>query len=91
MHGICFEYDLQGLNLRFQKKIQSDFIVNALEDEETFNIKPTAKIVWLGGKPLVDHFTKTKKRKFMEMTTLTFHDKKEPFSILTIKTRVNGW
>jgi hypothetical protein len=27
----------------------------------------------------------------MEMTTLTFHDKKEPFSILTIKTRVNGW
>ncbi len=87
MHGICFEYDLQDwFEFKIPKtKIQSDFIVNAIEDEETFNIKPTAKIVWLGGKPLVDHFTKTKKGNSWEMTTLTFHDKKEPFSILTNK------
>jgi hypothetical protein len=32
---------------------------------EDFKIKSTAKIVWLGGKPSVDHFTKSKKRKFL--------------------------
>ena len=52
-----------------------------MEEEEDFKIKPTAKIVWLGGKPFVEHFIKSKKGNFWEMMTLTFHDKKESFTI----------
>jgi hypothetical protein len=87
MHGICFDYDLQDwFDFKIPKtKIHPDFISNALEEEEDFNIKPTAKIVWLGGKPLVEHFTKSKKGNSWEMMTLTFHDKKESFAIQTGK------
>ena len=87
MHGICFDYELQEwFDFKIPKtKIHPDFIANALEEDEDFNIKPTAKIVWLGGKPLVEHFTKSKKGNSWEMMTLTFHDKKESFSIQTGK------
>ncbi|TRX23357.1 radical SAM protein [Flavobacterium franklandianum] len=87
MHGICFDYELQDwFEFKIPKtKIHPDFIANALEEVEDFNIKPTAKIVWLGGKPIVEHFTKSKKGNSWEMITLTFHDKKESFSIQTGK------
>ncbi|NDP28572.1 MAG: radical SAM protein [Flavobacterium sp.] len=87
MHGICFDYELQEwFDFKIPKtKIHSDFIANALEEEEDFTIKPTAKIVWLGGKPLVDYFTKSKKGNSWEMMMLTFHDKKESFTIQTGK------
>jgi hypothetical protein len=87
MHGICFDYDLQEwFDFKIPKtKIHLDFIANALEEEEEFNIKPTAKIIWLGGKPIVDYFTKSKKGNSWEMMTLTFHDKKESFTIQTNK------
>jgi hypothetical protein len=87
MHGICFDYELQEwFDFKIPKtKIHPDFISNALEEEEDFNIRPTAKIVWLGGKPLVEHFTKSKKGNSWEMMTLIFHDKKESFTIQTGK------
>ena len=87
MHGICFDYELhEWFDFKIPKtKIHPDFISNALEEEEDFNVKPTAKIVWLGGKPLVDYFTKSKKGNSWEMMTLTFHDKKESFTIQTNK------
>ena len=87
MHGICFDYELQDwFEFKIPKtKISPDFIFDALQEEEDFNIKPTAKIVWLGGKPFVEHFTKSKKGNSWEMLTLTFHDKKESFSIQTNK------
>lgn len=87
MHGICFDYELQDwFDFKIPKtKIPSDFIFNALEEEEDFNIKPTAKIVWLGGKPFTEYFTKSKKGNSWEMMTLTFHDKKESFTIQTNK------
>jgi hypothetical protein len=87
MHGICFDYELQEwFDFKIPKtKIHPDFIANALEETESFNTKPTAKIVWLGGKPSVEHFTKSKKRNSWEMMTLTFHDKKESFTIQTGK------
>ncbi len=47
------------------------------------HIKPNAKIVWLGGKPCVEKFTKSKKGNSWEMMSLTFHDKKESFTIQT--------
>ena len=87
MHGICFEYPLQDwFDVKIPKtKIHPNFIVNAVEAQEDFNIKPTAKIVWLGVKPNVECFTKSKKGNSWEMMALTFHDKKESFSIQTNK------
>ena len=87
MHGICFDYPLQDwFEFKIPKtKIHPDFIADALNEEENFNIKPTAKIVWLGGKPYVEHFTKSKKGSSYEMMKLTFHDKKESFTIQTNK------
>jgi hypothetical protein len=83
MHGICFDYELQDwFEFKIPKtKISPDFIFDALQEEEDFNIKPTAKIVWLGGKPFVEYFTKSKKGNSWDMMTLTFHDKKESFSV----------
>ena len=87
MHGICFDYELQDwFDFKIPKTtISPDFIFDALQEEGEFNSKPNAKIVWLGGKPVVDYFTKTKKGNSWEMLTLTFHDKKESFSIQTNK------
>ena len=87
MHGICFDHELQDwFDFKIPKtKIHPDFIANALDEDEDFNIKPTAKIVWLGGKPSEEHFTKSKKGNSWEMLALTFHDKKESFSIQTGK------
>ena len=87
MHGICFDYELQDwFDFKIPKTtISPDFIFDALQEEGEFNIKPNAKIVWLGGKPAVDYFTKSKKGNSWEMITMTFHDKKESFSIQTNK------
>ncbi len=87
MHGICFDYNLQDwFDFKIPNtKIAPDFIIEALQEENEFNIKPSAKIVWLGGKPLMEYFTKTKKGNSWEMMRLTFHDKKESFTIQTNK------
>jgi len=83
MHGICFDYELQEwFDFRIPKtRIPEDYIANALQSETDFNTKPTAKIIWIGGKPSVAYSTKNKKGNSWEMVSLTFHDKKESFSI----------
>jgi hypothetical protein len=87
MHGICFDHELQDwFDFKIPKtKIHPDFIFDALQEEASFNIKPTAKIVWLGGKPSIEAFTKSKKGNSWELMSLTFHDKKESFAIQTNK------
>lgn len=87
MHGICFDYKLQDwFDFKIPRTtIPSNFIDRALNGDESFSIKPTAKVVWLGGKPSVEIFTKSKKGNTWEMTTLNFHNKKESFSIQTNK------
>jgi hypothetical protein len=83
MHGICFDYDLQDwFDFKIPKtKIPSDFIYNCLEKEQNFTTKPNAKIVWLGGKPQTEIFTKSKKGNSWEMMKLTFHNKTQTFDI----------
>ena len=92
MHGICLDYDLQDwFDFKIPKtKIPSDFIYNCLEKEQNFNTKPNAKIVWIGGKPQTEIFTKSKKgksfgssQKFVswEMMKLTFHNKTQTYDI----------
>jgi hypothetical protein len=87
MHGICFDYELQDwFDFKIpQTKIAPDYIVSCLEKENQFNIKSSAKIVWLGGKPLAESFTKSKKGNSWEMMKLTFHDKTETFEIVLEK------
>jgi hypothetical protein len=83
MHGICFDYDLQDwFDFKIPTtKIPSDYIVSCLEKETDFNTKPSAKIVWIGGKPISETFTKSKKGSSWEMSKLTFHDKTDTFDI----------
>jgi hypothetical protein len=83
MHGICFDYDLQDwFDFKIPNTtITSDYIVSCLENENTFATKPSAKIVWIGGKPINQTFTKSKKGNTWEMMRLTFHDKRETIEI----------
>ena len=83
MHGICFDYDLQDwFDFKIPKtKIPSDFIYNCLEKEQNFNTKPNAKIVWIGGKPQTEIFTKSKKGNSWELMKLIFHNKTQTYDI----------
>lgn len=87
MHGICLDYKLQDwFDFKIPKvMIAPDFIQKALKEESKLDTKPTAKVVWLGGKPAIESFAKYKKGKPSEMMVLTFHDKKETFDIQTSK------
>ena len=87
MHGLCFDFELQAwFDFNIPKTtVAKDFIVKTLQQTKNFNIKPTAKVVWLGGKPTTSHFTKSKKGNSWEMLTLIFHDKKQSFTIQTDK------
>jgi hypothetical protein len=92
MHGICFDYALQDwFDFKIPNtKIQPDFIYNALQDSSDFNTKPSAKIVWIGGKPTHEIFTKSKKGNSWEMMQLTFHDKKNVTEI-TLEKEKGTW
>jgi hypothetical protein len=83
MHGICLDYDLQDwFDFTIPKTtIRPDFIYEALEEETNFSFKPNAKVIWLGGKPTVECFTKTKNGSSWNRMRLTFYDKKETFEI----------
>ncbi len=83
MHGICFDYDLQDwFDFKIPKtKIPSNYIYNCLQNEQNFITKPNAKIVWLGGIPQIEIFTKSKKGNSWEMMKLTFHNKTQTFDI----------
>jgi hypothetical protein len=83
MHGIGLDFPLQDW---FEHKtprtsIPKNYIAKALEEDQVFSLKPSAKLVWLGTLPKWTAYTKTKKDKKWEMLTLTFQDKKEAFSI----------
>ncbi len=85
MHNLCFDDPLQTwFDMKVPKtKVAPDFIVNALLEDESTSYKPTAKVVWLGKKPQVETFTKSKKGNQWEMASLTFQSKKESFTIQT--------
>ena len=87
MHGICFDYDLQDwFDFKIPKtKIHPYYIEDCIVKEIDFNIKSFAKIVWIGGKPIFEAFTKSKKGNSWEMMKLTFHAKTETFEIILEK------
>ncbi|GEP50580.1 radical SAM protein [Flavobacterium noncentrifugens] len=92
MHGICFDYPLQDwFEFKIPRtKIPDDFIFNALNEDTDLSIKNSAKVIWLGGKPSMERFTKTKKGRSWNMISLKFHDKKESFTV-TANAGEGGW
>src|SRR5690606_219283 len=83
MHGICFDYELQEwFDFKIPRTtIPKDFIENALNETSDLNVKPSAKVVWLGVQPTVRYYTKSKKGNSWEMASMAFHSKTETFLI----------
>jgi hypothetical protein len=81
MHGIGFDIELQewfDFNIP-TTTIQPHFIEDCLNSEENLTTKSSAKIVWLGGEPLISYVEKTKRGKTKEYIQLAFHTKNELF------------
>ena len=87
MHGIGFDLPLyKWFDFKIPPTtIPHNFIANAIQKEEFTVIKPTAKVCWLGGIPLVSEFTKTKKGNSWGMLQLTFFNKTTTFEITVPK------
>ncbi|QWX84943.1 radical SAM protein [Cellulophaga sp. HaHaR_3_176] len=83
MHGIAFELPLdEWFDFKIpQTSIPYNFIEQSLNSDLDFTIKPTAKIVWLGGMPIIEEFSKSKKGNTWEMLKMTFHNKKSTVTI----------
>jgi hypothetical protein len=92
MHATGFELPLQEwFDFKIPKtSINPNFIENSLQNEEVFMDKPSTKIVWLGGKPIIEAISKSKKGIFWENLKLTFHDKRESFAI-QIEKKQGDW
>jgi hypothetical protein len=83
MHGICFEYDLQGwFDFKIPRtKMQPNYIENCLINDENLHLKTTSKVVFIGQTPLLEYYNKSKKGVSFEMIKLTFHTKNEMITI----------
>ncbi|AWW00448.1 B12-binding domain-containing radical SAM protein [Arcticibacterium luteifluviistationis] len=76
MHGICFEYPLQEwFDFKIPKTtVPKNLIMDALDEQGDFLLKPNTKIVWLGAEPSV--FKKNAKK-----LRLLFHTKTDAFEV----------
>ncbi|MDF3026556.1 MAG: Radical domain protein [Fluviicola sp.] len=89
MHGIGFDLPLQSwFDFKVPRtSVASDFIEQAIEENETVFIKPSSRILWLGTQPSIRFYTKAKKGNQWEMAELTFHTRKDLFSIQVSKSQ----
>jgi len=83
MHGACFDTPLrEWFDFKTPKTtIAPDYIANLLSEEEYLVTKPNTKVVWLGNKPTIEIFTKSKKGNQWEICSLSFETKKETLEI----------
>ncbi|HEX8562944.1 MAG TPA: radical SAM protein [Flavobacterium sp.] len=83
MHGICFDYPLQDwFDFKIPRPaISKGFIEQALHEDQSLSVKPSAKVIWLGNTPVTDYFTKSKKGNSWKMISLRFHTKQETFTV----------
>ena len=83
MHGACFDYSLQKwFDTKVPKTtISPDYIEGILNEEEYTAVNSAAKVVWLGNKPSIENFTKSKKGNQWEMSSMTFQSKQETTTI----------
>jgi hypothetical protein len=75
MHGIGFEIPLQQwFDFKVPKTtIRKNFIVESLENDESIVLKSNTKVIWLGGEPHVEPYSKVKKGLQKQMMKMTFH------------------
>ncbi len=87
MHGIGFEFPLQEwFDFKIPKtQIKENYIEKCLYTVPNFNVKPSAKIVWLGALPLVSEQIKTKRGVTRHQLVFTFHSNRDQFSIILDK------
>lgn len=87
MHGIGFEMPLQDwFDFKIPKtQIKTGLIQSYLESDHNFNIQASAKILWLGGMPLIDEQIKTKRGITRHQLKMTFYDTTETFQIILEK------
>lgn len=92
MNGIGFELPLQEwFDFKIPKTtIKDDFIISCFKDEDDFSTKPSAKIYWLGGTPLISEFTKSKRGKSKHKLQLIFHTNNENFEI-SLEAKKGEW
>lgn len=77
MHGIGFDLELEEW---FEFKtptatIAPNFIENCLHNDALIQLKPKAKIIWIGTTPIVSSFTKTKRNQSWNQVKLEIHSK----------------
>jgi hypothetical protein len=77
MHGIGFDFELQEwFDFKIPKtKIPSNFIETVIRQDSKFSTKPASKIIWIGSRPSVRSYVKTKKGNSWKMLELTFYFK----------------
>lgn len=92
MHGIGFDMQLQDwFDFKIPKtRVKSDLIVNYLKPVPDFDVKPTAKVLWLGGMPVVNEQVETKRGMARHQLVFTFHDTAETFQI-TMEKEEGEW
>ncbi len=83
MHGIGFDLPLQDwFDFKVPKTtISPYYIEGCLTENTTFDIKPSAKIVWLGHNPSLNEISKTKKGNTKHLLQFTFHDRQDTLQI----------
>ncbi len=78
---------MNGSILKFR---ELQYLEDCLGHHNDFTLKPTAKVVWIGGTPIASTFTKSKKGTSWEMMQLTFHEKTQTFDI-SLEKEVGEW
>jgi len=83
MHGACFDLPLQKwFDHKVPKtKIESGYIIKAIEEPEIAKVNANTKVVWLGKQPATEKMIKSKKGNHWEMLSLSFETKKETINI----------
>ena len=87
MHGIGFDFALQQwFDFKIPKTtIEKNYISHALESQPQFSVRPNAKIIWLGGRPMATVSSKSKKGQTWELLKLSVHGKMESKEITVPK------
>ena len=83
MHGIGYELPLQEwFDVKIPRTtIRRDFIENCLETDTEYLVRPTARILWLGGTPAISYSSRTKKGKTKEMMHLAIQTRTAAFQV----------
>ena len=92
MHGLCFDFELQEwFDFKIPRsKIPHDYIVSVLENEAFPVFKSNQKVVWLGTKPVLEYFTKSKKGRTFEKARINVHSKNDLLQVEVDK-EVGEW